>query len=301
MRLLRYFVAVVEAGSFTRAATILHISQPALSQAVQGLEKTVGARLIERGTKGSPRGIGLTEAGDVFRAAAADILERAERAVFAAREAGARTALSVGFGTSTPRRLVRAVLETAGDAGLIEVSLEHIPWGGEIASLLDGRVDLVFLQARHDCTHPELRLIPLQQVRRLAVFHARHPLASRREITMADLAGEPIIDAASDRSYWLVDPRPDGSTPTVVGPAARTVEEMLAFVSAGRGMAITSRSVAETSGSQELAFVPIRDLEATTVHLATRLSDRRKEVTAIRDGVARCSRDQSAVTPDTAA
>lgn len=249
----------------------------------------VGARLIERATKGSPRGIGLTQAGEVFLEAASDILSRVEQAVNAVRRVEARRPLHVGFGTSTPRHLVRAVLTAADDVGLVDVSLEHVPWGSEVGWLLDGRVDLVFLQAREDYSNPELTLVPLQRVRRLAVFHAGHRLALHPQIAMADLAQEPIIDAASDRAYWLVDPRPDGSTPAVVGPAARTVEEMLAFVSAGRGMAITSHSVAETSGSQELAFVPIRDLEAATVHLATKLSDRREEVAATRDAVARSS------------
>jgi DNA-binding transcriptional LysR family regulator len=244
--------------------------------------------LIERGTKGSPRGVGPTRAGEVFLTAAGDLLSRAEQAVAAARQVHARTPLHVGFGTSTPRHLVRAVLDAADDAGQA-VSLEHVPWGSEVAWLLDGRVDLVFLQAPADYTHPELCLDPLQRLRRLAVFHAGHRLAARSEITMADLADEPIIDAASDRAYWLVDPRPDGSAPAVVGPAARTVEEMLAFVSAGRGMAITSHSVAETSRSEELAFVPIRDLESATVHLATRLGDRRGEVAATRRAVTRSS------------
>jgi DNA-binding transcriptional LysR family regulator len=129
--------------------------------------------------------------------------------------------------------------------------------------------------------------VPLGTVRRLAVFPAGHPLASRAEISVRDLAGEPIIDAATDREYWLVDPRPGNARPVVVGPPARTVEEMLAFVSAGRGMAITSSTVAETSGSGELAFVPITDLEAATVLLATRVSDDRPEPAAVRDRLAR--------------
>ena len=51
-RSLRYFVAVVNAGSFNRAADELHISQPTLSKAVTALEEEVGVTLIERGRRG---------------------------------------------------------------------------------------------------------------------------------------------------------------------------------------------------------------------------------------------------------
>jgi DNA-binding transcriptional LysR family regulator len=283
LRMLRYFVAVAEASSFTEAAAKLYISQPALSQAVQRLERELGTRLIERGTKGSRRGIGLSKAGEVFLPAARDLLVRAERAVTSTREAVGRTRLRVGFGTSTPRRLTRATLEAAERIGHIDLSLDYVPWGSELTSLIDGHVDLMFLLAPPNFSHPQLDSLPLRTVRRMAVFHATHPLASRPEVSMHHLAGEPIIDAAYDRDYWLVDPRPDNSRPTTVGPAARTVDEMLAFVSAGRGMAITSSSVAETSGSEELAFVPIADLQAVVVYLVTRTSDRRSEVALIRE------------------
>lgn len=287
LRILRYVIAVAEAGSFTRAAAVLHVSQPALSQAVQGLERDLGTRLIERGPRGAARGIRLTAAGEVFLPAARELLVQAERAVLAAREAGAGVQLRVGFGTSTPRSLVRAVLDAAASIGQEDPVLEHVPWGSELAALLAGRVDLVFLQGPAGLTRPDVDLVALGAAPRMAVFRAGHPLAARPAVAMSDLAREPIIDAGSDREYWLVDPRPDGTRPVIVGPPARTVEEMLAFVSAGRGMAITSASVAETSGSEELAFVPIGDLDAATVHLATRSSDHRAEPAALRERLTR--------------
>ncbi|MEU8247032.1 LysR family transcriptional regulator [Nonomuraea sp. NPDC048916] len=72
LRQLEYLVAVVEEGSFTRAAEMLHVTQPALSHQVQALERAVGAVLLER----SPRGVNLTPAGRAMlphaRAALAD-------------------------------------------------------------------------------------------------------------------------------------------------------------------------------------------------------------------------------------
>src|SRR5215471_9841304 len=57
---LRYFVAVVEEGSFSRAAAREHVAQPSLSQQIQKLEVDVGERLFDR----LPRSIAVTEAGE---------------------------------------------------------------------------------------------------------------------------------------------------------------------------------------------------------------------------------------------
>jgi LysR family nitrogen assimilation transcriptional regulator len=71
-RQLRYFVAVVEAGSISRAAATVHVAQPALSQQIADLEERVGISLLLR----TPRGVKPTPAGDAFYLEAAAILQR---------------------------------------------------------------------------------------------------------------------------------------------------------------------------------------------------------------------------------
>src|SRR6201995_1194610 len=80
LRHLRYFVAIAEERSFTRAAERLWIAQPGLATHVRRLEAELGVRLLDR----HPRGVSLTQAGEVF-------LERARVAV-----AAADTALATG-------------------------------------------------------------------------------------------------------------------------------------------------------------------------------------------------------------
>jgi LysR family nitrogen assimilation transcriptional regulator len=62
IRQLRYFIAIVEQGSFSRAAAILHIAQPALSLHVRNIEADLGTQLLFR----SPQGVVPTEAGEIL-------------------------------------------------------------------------------------------------------------------------------------------------------------------------------------------------------------------------------------------
>ena len=82
-RRLAYWLAVVEEGSFTRAALRMHVSQPSLSQQIRALEKEVGGDLLER----LPRSVRLTAAGKAFLPHAQAAVREVERAHQAARSA----------------------------------------------------------------------------------------------------------------------------------------------------------------------------------------------------------------------
>ncbi|MER7170315.1 LysR family transcriptional regulator [Streptomyces mesophilus] len=83
LRQMEYFLTVVEESSFTRAAELLHVTQPALSHQIKALEKSVGGALLERMT----RGVGLTPMGRAFLPHAELAVRSAARAQRAARAA----------------------------------------------------------------------------------------------------------------------------------------------------------------------------------------------------------------------
>ncbi|GAA1595733.1 LysR family transcriptional regulator [Kribbella sancticallisti] len=83
LRQLEYLVAVVDEGSFTRAAELLHVTQPALSHQIRALERSSGSPLLER----LPRAIRLTPTGRAMLPHARAALADAERARCAARQA----------------------------------------------------------------------------------------------------------------------------------------------------------------------------------------------------------------------
>jgi LysR family nitrogen assimilation transcriptional regulator len=97
-RHLHYFVSVVDAGSFSRAAETIHVAQPALSQQIAQLEEQLGVSLLLR----SARGVRPTAAGDVLYREASSILGRLQNLPGILRSSGDTAEGVVRFGMSSP-------------------------------------------------------------------------------------------------------------------------------------------------------------------------------------------------------
>jgi DNA-binding transcriptional LysR family regulator len=95
LRQMEYLIAVVEEGSFTRAAERLFVSQPALSHQIKALERSVGGELIER----RPQAVGLTPMGRAFLPHAIAAVRAADEARRAARAVGQLEAGELRIGT----------------------------------------------------------------------------------------------------------------------------------------------------------------------------------------------------------
>ena len=94
LRQLRYFVEIVEAGSFSRAAAIIHVAQPALSHQIAALEQEIGVSLLHRG----PRGVRPTAAGEMLHREAASILRQMEQLPPKVRSTGGVTEGTANLG-----------------------------------------------------------------------------------------------------------------------------------------------------------------------------------------------------------
>ncbi|RJG16290.1 LysR substrate-binding domain-containing protein [Massilia cavernae] len=94
LRQLRYFVAIVDHGSLSRAALVLHVAQPALTQQLRQLEDELGARLLHR----SAQGVLCTDAGKVFYEHAQAILKQVADARSAVTQSTTRPSGSVTLG-----------------------------------------------------------------------------------------------------------------------------------------------------------------------------------------------------------
>jgi DNA-binding transcriptional LysR family regulator len=261
LRQLRYFVAVAEHLSFTRAAAELHIAQQSLSQQIAALERHVGVRLFDRDTRGTR----LTAAGAALLPGARDVLSRTEEAVAAAQRA-ATERISLGFLTSTANYMLPAVVRAVRDRlPHVQPSTHDLPIDALVAGLRDGRIDVAF-------TRPPLvadlatRTITSEPV--CAVLPAGHPLAARPTLTLADLAD----------ADWVLTPRESwppwhekydrdfaaaGFQPRVVQRAAG-VPSLLGLVAAGVGVTRLARSATSIRRSG-VVFVPLAGEVAETV------------------------------------
>jgi LysR family transcriptional regulator, nitrogen assimilation regulatory protein len=129
-RQLRYFVKIVDAGSFSRAATIVHIAQPALSQQIAELEERFGVMLLQR----SARGVRPTAAGEILYREASAILHQLDGLPGAIRPSSAvpEGTVSLGFASSLAPKLVGGVLEKCR-TGLPKVTIRV--WDGDSLSV----------------------------------------------------------------------------------------------------------------------------------------------------------------------
>ena len=98
LRQLRYFVTIVDAGSFSRAAQVAHVAQPALSQQIADLEEQLGVTLLQR----SARGVNATAAGQRLYVEASAILRRVERLPDVVRGHGEEVEGCVSIGMAFP-------------------------------------------------------------------------------------------------------------------------------------------------------------------------------------------------------
>ncbi|MBO0610105.1 LysR family transcriptional regulator [Myceligenerans salitolerans] len=141
LRELRYFAAVVEAGSLTAAAERLHLSQPPLSVAVAKLEREVGVPLLVR----TSRGVEPTSAGSFLRDAAARILDEVDDVTAALRRFGAGVAGTITL-AAVPvlmwHRVPGLLREHAAEAPSLEIRLVDPPPWTAIDLLARRQVDL---------------------------------------------------------------------------------------------------------------------------------------------------------------
>ncbi|MEU3188192.1 LysR family transcriptional regulator [Streptomyces sp. NPDC006923] len=147
LREMRAFVTVVEEGGFSAAARRLHISQPALSHTVSGLEREFGVQLLVR----SSTGVRPTDAGLTLLAEARGVLARHERAVtaMAAHTASSGGVLRIGIPLELPAELLsRALAQLRETFPATRVQALHLSTTAQLAALREGTLDLGLLRER---------------------------------------------------------------------------------------------------------------------------------------------------------
>lgn len=266
LRHLRYFVAVAEEGSFTRAAARLHMQQPPLSQQLQALEGQLGINLFDR----LPRGVQLTPAGAAFlddaRAILAAVTGAATRAKRVAQ--GVAGTLSIGLASSAATHAIVPTLIGAFRERHPDVFLQFVE--GNAASLTEAllarQAHVALLRAPVD-RPAEVRFARLLQEPMLAAIAKAHPLArkaasrSPRRVTLRELGELPFIlvrrPGAPGMYADLISACEEaGFSPRIAAEVGNMLTNVL-LVAAGVGASVVPASMRGIQ-SELVSYVPLR-------------------------------------------
>ena len=267
LRHLRYFLAIADAGSFTRAATRLHLTQPTLSHQIRQLEDALGTRLFDR----IGRRVQLTASGLVFKAHAEQALQSLTSARVALDELQGliRGTLAIGVFQSFNSSLLPPILARySAEYPGIRVNVRQLPTRAMEDQLVNGELDLgiAYVEPGSDRIVSER----LFDERMMLVTGAQHPLAARREVQLQQLAGLPLVLLSGEfPSRRLLS---DWFAQAGVEPDVRleinSTDAILATVRASALATIQTRRMA--SGFPGLRCIPLKPALTRTVAILWR-------------------------------
>jgi DNA-binding transcriptional LysR family regulator len=279
LRDLRYFIAVAEELSFTKAANErLFIAQPTLSRQIRLLEASLRARLFER----DKRTVRLTRAGEILLTRARLLLDEWDETQNAVAEAAAAAdmTLRVGFHTRIGRGLIPAV--TTQMAQLLpgwKLAFRQVSWRDPTAGLASAEVDVAIAWL----PVPDTALLSWQVVAtedRWVALPAKHRLAERAAVALGDLAGEPFIalpvTAGPLRQFWLA--AEERQVPPRIAAEAETAEETFEAVASGLGIALLAAGNAEIYQRDDVICRPVTGLSPSQLAVLWRTGDDRKAI-----------------------
>ena len=260
-RHLRYFQAVAEELSYSRAATRLRIAQPALSRAVKEIEHELDANLLDRNRSG----VRLTPAGRVLLHEIAGLFDRWEESLRRVHRTakGEEGELRLGYiGPPTQPFLGRLLGEYRRRCPLVSLHLEERTPERVWEMLAKGRLSAAFTRPVSTAETSGLRTILLRKERLGAVLPPAHPLAKRATLSWRDLAREPLVVLARREGVGLHDAvlagcRQAGFSPRLAYTPS-LIGTVLSYVEARAGIGIVPESV--ITADLPLRFIPLKPI-----------------------------------------
>jgi len=267
LRQLRYFIAIADRLSFTRAAEDLVIAQPALSAQIQKLEAEVGAALFVR----DKRHVELTDVGRRVLAEARLTVSHADRALKTGIDGahGVTGRLCIGYNRVFPllelSRCVRAFRDARPQ---VEVNLVQARAAEMLEAIRDGTMDAGLVLLPDDPLPDDMQAYRMLSAGVNALLPADHPLATRPSIALADLRDDGFVLVSTrdgfECQYDMVlrSCHLAGFVPNVVQEVAET-RLVFGLVAAGIGVSLISSALNETqiAGVVRVPIEPTKVLE----------------------------------------
>lgn len=267
---LRYFVAVAEDLHFTAGADRMHVAQPALSKSIRRMENALGFPLFNR----TARGVTLTAPGRALLHAARTAVTTLDEGLQEARAAYRpdEQTLRVGYHASISGELLQPIIDRFSTLRPAwRVHLRVVDWADPAGAVLDGRSDAAMLRLPVPGME-RLEVDVIRRERRFVALAARHPLARRRSVRLADLQVEPFValptTAGPLREFWLAVDEFDA--PPRIATEASNAEDWLAAIASGAGVGMLAESTTHSYGRPDVVFVPVDDASLSELAIAWR-------------------------------
>jgi DNA-binding transcriptional LysR family regulator len=268
-RLLRYFLAVADEGSLTRAAERMFVSQPALTKQIRQLERLLGVQLFTR----SRAGMALTEPGRALADGVPAILANVDHVLRTTKATGRRASrvLRVGFVASAAneatQEIVAAFTRHRPDW---RVELRQAAWSDPTAGLAAGEVDAALLRVPFP-GQESLRVDVLFAEPRCVALPIAHPLAARDRIEFRELWGEAFVAAPAEtgawRDYWLATEEREGHA-VRIGAVTDQPDEWLNAIASGYGVALAPESATRFYTRPGVTYRPVAGVTPSRVAVA---------------------------------
>ena len=229
LRHLRYFVALADCLSFTRAAEHVHVTQSTLSHQIRQLEEEIGQTLFER----IGRKVVTTEAGELFLAYATRALREVDQGIATLRPGGGRLTGRVRIGathTFNVGLIPDCVAVFLGKHPTVQVRVDELAADEIGAGQHAGELDLGI--AYRPSGPSELWFEPLYNEEMVLVVADTHPLAGRRRIRMVELHQQRLVllpEYFATRTLLDECFKASGAEPIVVAEMS-TIAPMLGLV-----------------------------------------------------------------------
>lgn len=255
LRVLKYFIAVAREENMTRAADILHVTQPTLSKQIKDLEDEIGKKLFNR----TNYAIKLTAEGEILYKRALDIVNLANDTVEELKAMTEATGGNVNIGaaeTDSIKYLARIIKQLQQECAGIIVSI----YSGDSESVeykLDkGQLDFALVVRDFDLNKYNFIELPYKDTYGL-ICRSDNPLCKKKKITFDDMINEPIIvsrqSLAHDLRKWAGE-RVDELTIAATGDIPFNLSLL---VKEGIGSLLCFDKIINTTETSNLRYIPL--------------------------------------------
>lgn len=237
---LKYFIAVTEYSSFTKAAERFHVTQPTLSRQIADLERKFGVQLFYRDRPS----VSLTPAGEICLQEVKEIVARCDNLLHQLSDLSSETAgtLKIGYFWCIDQDIFAKPLQSFTERyPNLNVGLTKASFSELTRSLMDGSFDLIYAAAAGLGNLPNVSVTKVAKCVLQLIVPKDHPLANKTAVHISELKDERFVMLERSVSPHTVDGTiqmclKNGFSPQVVHYTQDT-QTMILMVCAGKGVA----------------------------------------------------------------